>query len=77
MNKLFALASALMLTIPGAANGSPIVRLDSLMVSVPNFGPSRYETVNFCLNDAGVDKYQDLMTDTEVETFESCMVENT
>ena len=55
----------------------PLVPGDSLMVNVPNFGYSRYETVSFCLKDAGVDKYQDLQTDSHWETFEGCMVENT
>lgn len=67
---LFTIALSSLLAAPSLPN-------DSLMINVPNFGPSRYETVSFCLKDAGVDKYQDLMTDTEVETFESCMVENT
>lgn len=50
---------------------------ESLMVDVPNFGPSRYETVSYCLKDAGVDKYQDLETDMEFHVFSACMTENT
>ena len=75
---LFALASlavavpALSLPVP------PRLAVDrGLMVNVPNLGYSRIETVNFCVKDAGVDKYQDLMTDMEFETFERCMMEMT
>ena len=50
---------------------------NGLMVNVPGFGMSRVETVTFCLNDAGVERYQDLTTDTEFTTFEVCMKENT
>ena len=56
----------------------PLPPLDNgLMTNVPNFGPSRVETVSFCLEGAGVDKYQDLITDSHFETFEACMVEHT
>lgn len=54
-----------------------IVNPKSLMVNVPNFGPSRYETVAFCLYQAGVENYQDLMTDSQVGTFDYCMKDNT
>jgi hypothetical protein len=47
------------------------------MTNVPNFGPSRVETVNFCVKQAGVDKYQDLTTDYEFEGFEKCLMEMT
>ena len=50
---------------------------NGLMVEVPNIGSSRIETVNFCVKDAGVDKYQDLTTDSEFETFERCLREMT
>jgi hypothetical protein len=47
------------------------------MTSVPGFGPSRVESVSYCLNDAGVDRYEDLRTDTEVERFGRCMTDLT
>ena len=50
---------------------------NGLMVEVPGYGKSRVETVTFCLNDAGVDRFQDLTTDTEFTTFERCLQENT
>jgi hypothetical protein len=50
---------------------------NGLMVEVPYFGKSRFETVAFCLQQSKVDKYQNLITDTQFEVFGSCMVENT
>jgi len=50
---------------------------NGLMVNVPNLGYSRIETVSFCLEEAGVGKYQDLQTDSQFEGFEGCMVEHT
>ena len=50
---------------------------NGLMTNVPGYGNSRVETVSFCLTDAGVTKYQDLITDTQVEAFGACMKDNT
>ncbi len=54
-----------------------IVEPNSLMVDVPGMGFSRIETVNFCLKEAGVENYQDMITDSHFGYFESCMVEHT
>ena len=52
----------------------PLPPLDNgLMTNVPNIGPSRIESVNFCLKDVGVDRYQDLMTDSDFVNFEACL----
>ena len=48
-----------------------------LMVNVPIFGNSRFETVSFCLQQSKVDKYQNLQTVSQFETFDGCMKENT
>ena len=48
-----------------------------LMTPVPGFGWSRVETVDACLQDAGVRRYQDLITDSHFQVFGSCMTENT
>jgi hypothetical protein len=48
-----------------------------LMVWTPGYGHSRVETVTMCLEDAGVARYQDLITDTHFETFEGCLSSNT
>jgi len=70
-------------SIVGIANATPeriqikINPNDSLMVDVPNFGPSRMETVQMCLAAIDVEKYQDIMTDWEFSEFEYCMTENT
>ena len=52
----------------------PLSPLDNgLMTNVPNIGPSRIESVSFCLKDVGVDRYQDLMTDSDFVNFEACL----
>lgn len=47
------------------------------MVNDPYFGWSRATTVNFCLEQVGVDTVNNLMTDTDLEGYEACMVEHT
>lgn len=44
---------------------------------VPGYGHSRLETVQVCLEDAGVSRFQDLITDSHFETFGRCLEENT
>jgi hypothetical protein len=46
---------------------------NGLMTNVPNIGPSRIESVSYCLNSLGVDKYQDLITDSDFSDFEHCL----
>ena len=56
----------------------PLPPVDNgLMTNVPGYGPSRIETVDFCVKQAGVDRYQDLLSDYEFETFHGCLEENT
>ena len=56
----------------------PLPPLDNgLMTNVPNIGPSRIESVSYCLKNVGVDRYQDLMTDSEFVNFEQCLVDLT
>lgn len=50
---------------------------NGLMVNVPGHGASRVETVTFCLNQVGVDRYQDLITDTDFDSFGICLQEHT
>ena len=50
---------------------------NGLMTNVPAVGYSRVETVNMCLQDAKVKVYQDLMTDSQFETFNTCLHDNT
>jgi hypothetical protein len=72
MNKLLtAIAAATVYALPAAA--TPVAVDNGLMADVPNIGYSRVETITFCLNESGVDKYQDLLTDTEFDTFTDCM----
>lgn len=44
---------------------------------IPGYGHSRIETVQVCLEDAGVSRFQDLITDSHFETFGRCLEENT
>ena len=50
---------------------------NGLMTNVPSIGYSRVETVDMCLQDAGVKVYQQLMTDSQFSNFEGCLKENT
>ena len=62
----------------GALGVASKAKVDNgLMTTVPGFGPSRVETVSFCLADANVTRYQDVITDTQVEAFSACLRENT
>ena len=75
MTKLLSALSAFTLALPLGASATPVD--NGLMVNDPMFGPSRLETVVFCLNDAGVDRYQDLITDEHFDIYEGCMIEMT
>jgi len=73
---LAALAIAAATVMPATA--TPYRAVDNgLMVEVPNVGYSRVETLNFCLNEGGAEKYQDLITDSDFVMFERCMAEMT
>ena len=71
MKKLLTVLTAAALALPAAATAT--TPDNGLMTSVPGFGASRVETVSYCLTEARVTRYQDLITDTEVETFAGCM----
>jgi hypothetical protein len=75
--KLPILLSVALLFGTPAVNATPSTYDRGLMLEVPGIGYSRVETLSFCLNFAGVDKYQDLLTDSEFVTFNECMADNT
>jgi hypothetical protein len=75
MKKLLSALTVLTLATPAAA--TPVAIDNGLMTNVPGYGYSRVETVDFCLGEVGVDRYQDLLTDTEFETFGACLEEMT
>jgi hypothetical protein len=81
MNKtqfIVAVTSAAILPFASiAAFSRVIVNPSERMLNVATHGPSRISTVNFCLGESGVKKLRDLITDTEVETFDVCMREHT
>jgi hypothetical protein len=72
---LLATLTAFFATVP--ANATPLAVDNGLMAEVPGYGPSRVETITFCLGEVGVDRYQDLLTDTEVEGFDRCLRDQT
>lgn len=59
------------------ASATPRAVDNGLMVNVPNVGPSRVESLNYCIKNVGVDKYQDLITDSDFVNFERCMLDLT
>ena len=69
------LTVALALALPASA--TPRAVDNGLMVNVPNVGPSRVESLNYCIKNVGVDKYQDLITDSDFVNFERCMLDLT
>ena len=71
MKKLLTVLTAASLALPAAATATTADT--GLMTDVPGWGASRVETVSYCLTEARVTRYQDLGTDTEVETFAACM----
>ena len=71
MKKLLTVLTAASLALPAAATATTADT--GLMTNVPGWGASRVETVSYCLTEARVTRYQDLGTDTEVETFAACM----
>lgn len=77
MMKLLPALSAFALALPATATPNRLAIDNGLMVNVPNIGYSRIETVNFCLGEVGAEKYQDLLTDSQFEGFEACLIEMT
>lgn len=77
MKKILSVLAIVVVAMPAVATPNRVAIGNGLMANVPGFGYSRVETVSFCLNHVGVDRYQDLLTDSEVEGFGACMTDNT
>ena len=77
---LTAIAIASLSILPAAATPErKIVGYDELMVLVPGLeelGYSRISTVEFCSEITGTD-YTNLITDSDFESMESCLIEHT
>lgn len=73
MKKTVLAVAALLLSLPPTA----LAFGAGLMTQVPNIGVSRVESVDYCLKSVGVDRYQDLMTDSEFGDFEACLIDLT
>ena len=80
---LFCLASTSIATVASFVAGvhfsTPSFKAvdNGLMTNVPAVGYSRVESVDFCLTDVKVKKYQDLITDEQFENFNKCLVDLT
>ena len=78
------IAAATILPLGGNAIASPIqreiVNPDELMVLVPNLeflGYSRISTVEFCAEIENISDWTNMITDSELEGMESCLIEHT
>lgn len=75
--------ATLALTLPSAALATPerrIVNPGELMVLVPGLeelGYSRISTVEHCSEIVGARNWMDLITDSELEGMEACLIEHT
>ena len=80
MKKLLLALTTLTLAVAPGALAYEVVAPHEPMVLTPGLerlGPSRVSTVVFCANQVGVDDYRDLLTDSEFEGMEICLVEMT
>lgn len=77
MKKQLTAALAALALLANPAGATPRAVDNGLMTDVPNVGYSRVETLTFCLGEVGVDKYQELITDSDFVYFERCMADMT
>ena len=75
LKQLTVALATLALALPASA--TPRAVDNGLMADVPGYGPSRVETIAFCLGEVGVDRYQDLLSDSEFEGFGVCLQQQT
>ena len=79
-NKLSTIAATCIALIPlGTAAALTIVNPTERMVYVPGLsymGASRISTVEFCAKQTGTN-WQQLITDSDFESMESCLADNT
>ena len=75
MKKTLLATAALLLAFPASASTFAVD--GGLMTQVPNVGVSRVESVDYCLKFVGVDRYQDLTTDSDFVFFTLCIVDLT
>jgi hypothetical protein len=75
---LVALATlALALPVGATPTQREIINYDELMVITPNLehlGYSRISTVDACVKQTGVKDWTSMITDSDLETFEACLV---
>jgi hypothetical protein len=57
-----------------------VINPDEEMVQVPgleNLGPSRISTVEFCQEIEGLNDWREMMTDSDFDLMEACLIEHT
>ena len=65
---------------PTGAKPFEIVHPQEEMVVVPGLekiGPSRISTIDFCADVYGVEDWNNMITDDELEAFDACLEEHT
>jgi hypothetical protein len=79
MLKLFPLLATFALALPASATPN-VVKYDELMVKVPGLeelGWSRISTVEHCAAFTGVKDWAELITDSDLEGMEKCLIQHT
>jgi hypothetical protein len=81
MKKTLLAAAALLLALPASATPVRlIVEPYEQMVVVPGLeilGPSRISTVKWCQKVEGVKDWRNLITDSDFDLMEACLIEHT
>ena len=76
----FALAASLVGPAAATPTQRDIVAYDEMMILVPNLeylGYSRLSTVEHCATIVGVADYTNLITDSDFEGMQACLIEHT
>jgi hypothetical protein len=79
MRIIAALALALATALPAAATPArfEVIAYDEMMLLTPNLeylGYSRISTIDACVKQTGVVDYTNMVTDSELEGFEACLI---
>lgn len=82
MNTALSILAALAFAVPAAATPEvrTVVAPHEAMVVVPgleDLGPSRISTVEFCQKNEGLKDWRQLITDTDFDLMEACLIEHT
>jgi len=79
MKALFVILTALTAALPASATPFEIINPEEPMIVLPAFkdlGPSRLSTIEWCSEVVGK-TYDELITDSDFEGYEACLIEHT